>query len=141
MKSGQLDGLLCFWTTLALYGFARHLLLGPSWWWYAVGGAAAGFGIITKGVGFLPYFIFVPYAFAIYRAWALPRIQEGGWRWMLAPALTVAAVGLWLVPMLIAVNTSGDPALIEYRNNILFHQTVTRYADSWGHIRPLPGTC
>ena len=42
MKAGQLDGPLCFWTTLSLYGFCRHLLLGPSWRWYAVGGLACG---------------------------------------------------------------------------------------------------
>ena len=52
MKSGQIDALLCLWTTLGLYGFCRHLLLGPDWRWYGIGGLAAGFGIITKGVGF-----------------------------------------------------------------------------------------
>ena len=38
--------------------------------------------------------------------------------------------------MLGAVAGSGDPALAAYRDDILFHQTVTRYADAWGHIKP-----
>lgn len=135
MKSGQLDGPLCFWTTLSLYGLSRHLLLGPDWRWYAIGGLAAGCGVITKGVGILPYLVLIPWGLAVSRGWELPRL--GGWnrKWLLAPALTLLAIALWLVPMLIA--TSGDdPARLAYRNNILFHQTVTRYADSWGHIKP-----
>ena len=57
MKSGQIDGFLCLLTTLGLYGLARHLLIGPSWGWYAAAGAATGLAIITKGVGFLPLLI------------------------------------------------------------------------------------
>ena len=69
MKSGQLDGPLCFWTTLSLYGFCRHLLVGPDWRWYAIGGLAAGLGIITKGVGILPYLVFVPLIIAVRGNW------------------------------------------------------------------------
>lgn len=135
MKSGQLDGPLCFWTTLSLYGLCRHLLLGPDWRWYAIGGLAAGFGVITKGVGILPYLILIPWALAVSRGWELPRLGGWNWRWLWAPALTLVAIATWLVPMLLA--TSGDdPARLAYRDNILFHQTVTRYANSWGHIKP-----
>ncbi len=38
--------------------------------------------------------------------------------------------------MLIAVALSGDPALQAYRDEILFHQTVTRYASAWHHQQP-----
>jgi hypothetical protein len=38
--------------------------------------------------------------------------------------------------MLIAVATRGDPALIAYRNEILFQQTVHRYAAAWHHVEP-----
>src|SRR5690606_7809375 len=41
-----------------------------------------------------------------------------------------------LVPMLLVTTGSGDPELLQYRDNILFRQTVTRYADAWGHIKP-----
>ena len=64
MKSGQIDGFLCLLTTLGLYGLARHLLIGPSWGWYAAAGAATGLAIITKGVGFLPLLILLPFAWA-----------------------------------------------------------------------------
>lgn len=134
MKAGQIDALLCLWTTLGLVGFARHCLLGPDWRWYAIGGAAAGLGVITKGVGFLPYLVFLPYAMARRGRWPLPVIAWRDWRWLLAPAATLAVIALWLVPILVAAKS--DPAIAAYRDNLLFHQTVTRYADSWGHIRP-----
>jgi 4-amino-4-deoxy-L-arabinose transferase-like glycosyltransferase len=130
----QIDALLCFWTTLSLYGLCRHLLLGHGWRWYALGGCAAGLGVITKGVGFLPLLILIPYAIARVRRWPLPRLEPAGWRWALAPAAFVAAISLWLVPMLIA--SAGDPQLAAYRDEILFQQTVTRYASAWHHEKP-----
>lgn len=136
MKAGQLDGPLCFWTTLSLYGLCRHLLLGPNWTWYALGGAAAGMGILTKGVGFLPFLIFLPYLLAVQQQWKIPVIAGKDWRWLLAPTLILGVVAAWLLPMLIVTSGASDPALIGYRDNILFHQTVTRYANSWGHIKP-----
>jgi 4-amino-4-deoxy-L-arabinose transferase-like glycosyltransferase len=53
-RQAQIDGVLSFITTLSLYGLLRHLVLGPAPGWYLAGWAAAGFGVITKGVGFLP---------------------------------------------------------------------------------------
>ncbi|HEX6260779.1 MAG TPA: glycosyltransferase family 39 protein, partial [Woeseiaceae bacterium] len=109
MKAGQIDGVLCFWTTLSLYGFCRHLLLGPDWRWYAVAGLACGLGVITKGVGFLPFLVFVPWAVAARRGWPLPRIDWGRGRWLLAPAAFALAVGLWLIPMLLVTSGAADP--------------------------------
>ena len=80
-RSAQIDATLCALTTLSLYGLLRHLLLGPAWWWYFVGGLAAGLGVITKGVGFLPLLVLIPYG--VFRARGfegLPRFQ-GGVRW------------------------------------------------------------
>lgn len=136
MKGGQIDALLCLWTTLGLYGLCRHLLLGPDWRWYTIGGLACGIGVITKGVGFLPLLILIPYAIVIRRDW---RGNGESWRnprWWLAPAAMLFAIALWLVPMLIASIGSADPGLLAYRDNILFRQTITRYADSWGHLNP-----
>jgi len=135
-KSAQIDVVLCFFTTLGLYGFLRHLLLGPDWRWYTVGGLAAGLGVITKGVGFLPYLVLVPWLFARYRKWALPSLGGPAWRWSLAPLASLAVIAAWLVPMLLLTSGSDDPALAAYRDNILFRQTVTRYVDPWGHIKP-----
>jgi 4-amino-4-deoxy-L-arabinose transferase-like glycosyltransferase len=134
MKSGQIDGVLCLMTTLSLYGLSRHLLLGPDWRWYALGGFFAGLGVITKGVGFLPLLVMFPYAFAAANHWPVFRHTWRDRRWLLAPAAFLLPIGLWLIPMLVA--TSAGSELAEYRDNILFHQTVTRYANAWGHIRP-----
>jgi len=136
MKSGQIDGLLCFFTTLALYGLCRHLLLGPDWRWFTAGGLAAGLGVITKGVGFLPLLVIIPYIFAARSDWDVPRYRARDARWLLAPAAFLGALSLWLAPMLLATSASLDPDMLANRNNILFHQTITRYADSWGYIQP-----
>ena len=133
-RTAQIDPVLAFWTTLGLYGLCRHLLLGPQWGWYAAGFAAAGAGVITKGVGILPLLAFIPWALA--RGWkTLPRFQ-GGWRWAAGPAAMLAVIGAWLVPMLVLVHLSGDPAYAAYRSNLLFKQTAERYADAWHHIQP-----
>jgi 4-amino-4-deoxy-L-arabinose transferase-like glycosyltransferase len=135
-RAAQIDMLLTFFTTAGLYGIARHLLAGPDWRAYAAGGFAAGVGVITKGTGFLPLLLLLPY-FLLRRAgfgglWA----GAGGLKWWLAPAAALAGIALWLVPMVLAVELSGDPALVAYRDEILFQQTVTRYAASWAHHAP-----
>jgi 4-amino-4-deoxy-L-arabinose transferase-like glycosyltransferase len=135
-RVAQIDMLLAFFTTAGLYGIGRHLLAGPDWRAYAAGGLAAGVGVITKGTGFLPLLLLLPY-FLLRRAgfaglWAGP----GGAKWWLAPAAALAGIALWLVPMVVAVQLSGDPRLVSYRDEILFQQTVTRYAASWAHHAP-----
>ena len=131
-RQAQIDGTLCFLTTLSLYGLLRHLLLGPSAGWYLVGWAAAGLGVITKGVGFLPLLALVPAAVLAWRGWTMParsgRLAFAGVFAMLA------AIGLWFVPMMVATAAGGE--LLAYRNEILFDQTVTRYADAWHHHEP-----
>lgn len=134
-RQAQIDATLCFFTTLSLYGLLRHCLLGPAWKWYAVGWAAAGLGIITKGVGFLPLLILIPYLALRGPAWQpRPAMGGNGWRWALGPLALIAAVSVWLAPMLIAAE--HDPALAHYRDEILFKQTVNRYADPWHHREP-----
>jgi 4-amino-4-deoxy-L-arabinose transferase-like glycosyltransferase len=134
MRQAQIDATLLFWVVLSLYGLLRHLLLGPAWGWYALGWAAAGFGVITKGVGFLPLLILIPFALLRSPGWS-PRVQ--GTRvvpWLIGPLAFVAAVSTWLVPMLLAAN--ADPSLAAYRDEILFRQTVGRYTDAWHHREP-----
>ena len=136
MKGGQIDGLLCLWTTLGLYGFSRHLLLGPDWRWYAIAGLASGLGVITKGVGFLPFLIFIPYAFAARGNWKIQQTKWNDVRWLLAPMTFLVGIAVWLLPMLVATGGAVEGDLLDYRNNILLKQTVTRYADAWGHLKP-----
>jgi 4-amino-4-deoxy-L-arabinose transferase-like glycosyltransferase len=132
-RQAQIDATLCFFTTLSLYGLLRHLFAGPAIGWFFAGWAAAGLGVITKGVGFLPLLALVPYAVLAARGWpstATPRDV----RWWLGPLFFLGAIGLWFVPMLLATSVGGE--LLQYRNEILFHQTVTRYAEAWHHHEP-----
>jgi 4-amino-4-deoxy-L-arabinose transferase-like glycosyltransferase len=132
-RQAQIDATLCFWTTLGLYGLLRHLLVGPAWRWYVIAWAAAGMGVITKGVGFLPLLVLIPYIALRYRRW--PSATLGAdWRWWLGPLAFVLAVSTWLVPMLWAAHL--DPAVARYRDEILFDQTITRYAKAWHHRLP-----
>jgi 4-amino-4-deoxy-L-arabinose transferase-like glycosyltransferase len=137
MRGAQIDPTLCGLTTLSLYGLLRHLLLGPSWGWYFIGGLAAGVGVVTKGVGFLPLLVLLPYAFFKMRGFnGLAQLDGGGARWALVVLGFLVGVAIWLVPMLTAVATRNDPSLVAYRNEILFHQTVERYAAAWHHVEP-----
>src|SRR5690606_36208239 len=52
------------------------------------------------------------------------------------PLAFLGAVSLWLVPMLLAVAGSTDPAYCAYLDDILFRQTAKRYAQSWDHPQP-----
>lgn len=134
-RTAQIDALVCFWVTLGAYGLFRHLVAGPAFGWYLAGWFAMGLGIITKGVGFLPIFLLVP--------WIGLRLGGGRERvlafhkgLLLGPLALLAGVALWFLPMLLAVATSDDPMAAAYRDDILFRQTAKRYADSWSHLNP-----
>ena len=132
-RQAQIDATLCFLTTLGLYGLLRHLFAGPSIRWFFVGWAAAGFGVITKGVGFLPLLVLVPYAVLSARGWRSTATHRDH-RWWLGPAFFLGAIACWFVPMMYVTSAGGE--LLAYRDEILFQQTVTRYADAWHHHEP-----
>ena len=136
-RTAQLDALVSFWITLGVYGLLRHLLLGPQWGWYFLAWFAAGLGVITKGVGFLPLLMLLPWAF-VRRRWPgrLPPVGGPELRWWLGPLFMLAAVVLWLGPMLLQVEAIGSPELAAYRDDILLRQTAERYLEPWGHIQP-----
>jgi len=135
-RTAQIDGVLALWTTLAVYGLLRHLLLGPAWGWWYLAFAAMGLGIITKGVGFLPLFLLIPYAIVRRRGWpGVPRFPFPFWHLVLGPLVMIATAALWVVPMLLTVAASGDPLLAAYRDNLLFKQTGQRYVAAWHHLR------
>jgi len=134
-RQAQIDMLVTFFITLGLYGFLRFLLCGGGWRWYYLGWFAAGLGIITKGVGIVAALALLP-ALWTHRD-AIRQAGKAQWAKALAgPLFLLLAVGLWLLPMVLAVQASGDPVLEAYRNNILFRQTVTRYANAWHHVKP-----
>jgi 4-amino-4-deoxy-L-arabinose transferase-like glycosyltransferase len=138
-KRAQIDPTLVLLTTLSLYGLCRHLLLGPHWRWFWAGCFAAGLGVIAKGVGFLPLLALLPFGLMKLRGWqGLADTGRGnGLRWSLGALLFLAAIALWLLPMLATALSSGNPEHTEYMNNILFKQTAERYADAWGHHKPV----
>ncbi|WKE65548.1 glycosyltransferase family 39 protein [Gallaecimonas kandeliae] len=129
-KTAQIDMLVVFWITLGGYGLARHLLLGPDWRWYFIGFAAAGFGVITKGVGVLALFLLLP---LLWRKDLRANMSKRGW---LGPLVLLAAIATWGLPMLWYAAHSSNPEAMAYRDNILFNQTANRYVHSLGHKKP-----
>jgi 4-amino-4-deoxy-L-arabinose transferase-like glycosyltransferase len=134
-KRAQIDPAITFLVTLSVYGLLRHVLRGPDWPMFFLGFVAAGLGVITKGVGVIALLVFLPAAFARARRW--PGVQGvGTGAALIGIALFLGAIALWLVPMLVAVNGSDDPALRAYADNILLRQTAQRYGNSWHHHQP-----
>ena len=137
LKAGQTDALLILWTTLGLYGLVRHLTDGPAWGWYAVASVAMGLGVLTKGVGFLPLLLFVPYAEGRRRGFrGLAYIGLADRRWLVGPVLLLGTVAVWLGPLLIRVASSDDPTLHAYAWNLLVTQTAVRMVAAEQHREP-----
>ncbi|MET0507007.1 MAG: glycosyltransferase family 39 protein, partial [Burkholderiaceae bacterium] len=132
-KTAQIDMVLTCWTTLGAYGLLRHALLGPAPGWWLVGWAAAGLGILSKGVGFLPL-LMLPAWYWLAARGRVPRLSRGDiGRGVLTLLAVVAA---WGLPMIVMAGFANDPALAAYRDNILFRQTGRRYAAAWHHLKP-----
>jgi 4-amino-4-deoxy-L-arabinose transferase-like glycosyltransferase len=137
LRDGQIDGLLVLWTTLGLYGLVRHLALGPCRAWYAVAWAAMGLGIVTKGVGFLPLLLFVPYAVGLRRGARWLVAPVGAARgWWLGPLCLFVATLVWLGPLLGRVAGSSDPSLAAYLRDLFLRQTGERLVAAWQHREP-----
>lgn len=138
-KRGQIDMVLVAMTTLSLWALLRHLLLGPDRKMLWLGMFAAGLGTVTKGVGFLPLLVLLPWAAWRWRhgrSRAGAGHATGAGNWLLGMLCFVAGAGVWLLPMLLAVYARNDPAAQAYAQEILFRQTGTRYADAWHHVQP-----
>ena len=132
-KTAQIDMVLTCWTTLGAYALLRHALLGPAPGWWLVGWAAAGLGILSKGVGFLPL-LMLPAWYWLAARGRVPRLSRGDiGRGVLTLLAVVAA---WGLPMIVMASFANDPALAAYRDNILFRQTGRRYAAAWHHLKP-----
>ena len=107
-RMAQIDALLCFWTTLALYGFLRHLLRGPDLRAFYLGCFAIAAGVLTKGVGFLPLVV-LPIA-VLWSRRGHASVQGVAPRHALgAAALVIALLLAWVGPMLWA--SLHDPAM------------------------------
>ena len=139
-KTAQIDAMVCCWITLGCYGLLRFLLVDGLWRWYFMAWFFMGLGVITKGVGFLPLLMLLPVVllrlFNQRDTVTQRSVIAHNWRWWLGPVVMLLAISLWFIPMLVLVEHSQNPLYQVYRDNILFKQTVTRYADSWHHIKP-----
>ncbi|WP_305805410.1 glycosyltransferase family 39 protein [Stenotrophomonas sp. YIM B06876] len=137
-KRAQIDMVLVAMTTLSLWGLLRHLLRGPDWRALAIGAFAAGVGTVTKGVGFLPLLVLLPWLGWRWRRSAHPEVALPGrdWRWSLLLPCFIAGTAVWLLPLGIALLHSADPTLHSYAHELLFKQTGTRYAAAWHHRQP-----
>ena len=137
LRTGQIDSFLILFTSLGLYGLARHLLLGPAWRWFYVGCAAMGIGVITKGVGFVPALMLIPYAYAVRKGWSGVVAMPGEARkWCLGVVVLLGAVGIWLLPLALSIVLNGGAEEVAYVREILLRQTAGRYAAAWDHREP-----
>ncbi|WP_421569693.1 ArnT family glycosyltransferase [Stenotrophomonas sp. PD6] len=134
-KRAQIDMVLVAMTTAAMWGLLKHLLAGPSRAALFWGAAAAGVGTVTKGVGFLPLLVLIPWAVLRLRNRVAP-LPGGPWQWLLVPAGVATGLAVWLLPLGIAVLQPHGAELDAYVREILFRQTATRYVGAWHHIQP-----
>ena len=135
-KKAQIDPLVTFFITLANYGLLRHLLFGGDWRWWALGWFAAGLGTITKGVGAIALLMVVPAAVASLRGWPRVRVHARDPRFWLGPLAFLAAVSVWLLPVVATALARDLPEYRAYLDDILFRQTARRYSQSWDHHQP-----
>ena len=136
-KKAQIDPVVTFFIVLACWALLRHFLLGPRRALYGLGWFSAGLGTITKGVGVIALLMCLPALLARALGWRHLAPPPARWRWVpIGWPLFLLAVGLWIVPMLLAVDASSDPALRAYADDILMRQTAGRYANSWHHHNP-----
>ncbi|UPG94719.1 ArnT family glycosyltransferase [Luteibacter aegosomatissinici] len=134
IRHAQIDPLNLFWITLGNTGILLHCLRGPNWRMYWLGCFAAGLGVITKGVGVIALLMLLPYLAVRARGWpGVLRTSGDGWRWAGGALAFIAAVAVWMGPMLITAYAKGTPEYLAYVNDILFRQTAERYANSWQH--------
>lgn len=137
-KRGQVDMVLVAMTTMSLWALLRHLLQGPQWPMFWLGMFMAGLGTVTKGVGFLPILVLLPWL-ALRRLGRLAPLAThpaDRWRWAGGAVAFAAGTGVWLAPMLLMVLRSGDAALHQYASELLLRQTGERYANAWHHVQP-----
>lgn len=134
-KRGQIDMVLVALTTLSLWALLRHLLVSPSRPLLWLGAFAAGVGTVTKGVGFLPLLVLLPWLLLRRGQHADPSRQPA-WGWIGAILAFVAGTAVWLGPLSATLALHPDPALTAYAHELLFRQTAQRYASAWHHVQP-----
>ncbi len=125
----QIDMLLALLTTIAMYGFTR-METGGGKRNVVLAWAAMALATLAKG----PVGLILPIgAMLVYRWWSGKR----RYRELFSPGGIVAflgIVGCWLTFLIIQGVQAGESV---YLQNILFKQTVVRFAKSWHHYQPV----
>lgn len=117
---GHVDAVLMFWTTLAMYSLLQYMLVENTRKWLTLAGVAMGFAILTKGVGYLPALMILPYAWMKRQQWELPygRSMSAFWGAGIAAGLVVLA---WTLPALGFVSGADDAELDRFRRELLIN--------------------
>lgn len=146
MKRAQIDPLVIALITASAYSFLRDALDPQQRRWWYFGFFFAGIGIITKGVGvlglFMPLSLWLAAKFSLpaHRNLAAPALRasrpHAGLRWSLGVLVLLAAIGIWVVPMLYTVWREQTPEQVAYARDILLGQTAERYAKPKHHFQP-----
>jgi len=137
VKRAQIDPVEMGWITLANWGLLLHFLRGPNWRAYWLGCLAAGFGVITKGVGVLALLMFVPYIFACVRGWqGVTRTSKAALHWLGGVLAFLAPILAWGIAVLLVARSRGTPQYQVYVDDLFLRQTAGRYAHSWAHPEP-----
>lgn len=118
---GHVDAVLMFWTTLALYSLLQYMLLENNRRWLTLAGIAMGFGVLTKGLGYLPLLMLAPYIWMYRQRWSsLPRDRSLRALWQV-PVWCLIVVLAWALPALGFVSGADDAALDQFRRDLLFN--------------------
>ncbi len=120
---GHVDAVMMFFSTLALYSLLQYMLLENTRRWLTVAGVAIGFGVLSKGLGYLPLLIILPYLWISRQAWPeLPpgRSLRAFWA---VPASALVVVLAWVLPALGFVSGADDAALDSFRRELLRNLT------------------
>ncbi len=128
-KRAQIDMVLVAFTTLALWMLCRALLGQGGRALLIGGGAAAGLGTVTKGVGFLPLLLYLPARLAR----RLP--PRRGHLWPVLVGFVLGAL-VWLAPLALRLLAGIDAEMGQYLREIFLRQTAVRYVDPWHHHQP-----
>ncbi|PNB76974.1 dolichyl-phosphate-mannose--protein mannosyltransferase, partial [Pseudomonas sp. FW305-BF6] len=92
---------------------------------------------ITKGVGFVPALMLIPYAYAVRKNWSGVVAMPGQKRkWFLGFLVALGAIAIWLLPLALSIVLNGTAEEVAYAREILLRQTAGRYAAAWDHREP-----
>lgn len=123
IRSGTIDSILTFWTTLAIVLFWRAFTSGRSIGWTVLAWVAIGCGVLTKG----PVALLIPFAAAFPAALKLGRIRA-----LLSPA-GIGAMILVVYPWVAAVQSRHT----EFLSYVIRTETIERTTSDLQRTGPI----